>query len=254
MALTLIAGGLSDELAFPLFNSILDRTGRRQLRRQVTLVSAARGEIIGRQGEVNRDLFVVAAGVIKLCKTLPDGRQLIVAFRTAGDPVSLQRGDTPWPVTAQAVSECVLFRIDWESLALLSSRFPAIDGALLDLAYDDIAGLQNRLLLLGCQTTEEKVASFILDFSHSTRSPSSLGREIHLPMRRSEIAEYLALTTESVSRAFSRFRRERMIAMRRPSRIVVLNRPALEAIALGEDGVLEDLGTRSGALEVLESV
>ncbi|NNG02938.1 MAG: helix-turn-helix domain-containing protein [Inquilinus sp.] len=97
-----------------------------------------------------------------------------------------------------------------------------------------MASLQDRLLVLGRKSTEEKLAAFILEFCRPSGALSGLGREIHLPMRRSDIAEYLALTTESVSREFSRLKRDRIIAMPRPSRVVVLNRPALEAAARGQ--------------------
>ena len=60
-----------------------------------------------------------------------------------------------------------------------------------------------------------------------------LNREYHLPMRRSDIADYLGLTTESISREFSRLKKECVISMPKPSRVVLLNRPMLEAIAAG---------------------
>ena len=237
MTLSLVNGGQRAPSPFPLFDSVLDRTGSRQLQGLVTLVGAARGEVVAEQGEIGLDLLVLSEGMIKLWKALPDGRRQIVAFRAAGDLISLHRRDTPWPVTAEAVTDCELFRIEWEDLRRFAGRYPAIDRALLDLVSDEIAGLQDRLLALGRKTTEEKLASFILEFCHPYATPAGLGREIHLPMRRPEIAEYLGLTTESVSREFSRLKRQRFIAMPRPSRIIVLNRPALEAIAAGANGL-----------------
>lgn len=234
--LRLIDGAQSSPIAFPFFDTVLDRTGRRQFQRLVTLVAAARGQIAAKQGEVSRDFLVLAEGIVKLWKILPDGRRQIVAFRAAGDLVSLHRRNTPWPVTAQAVSDCRLFRVDWQDLHRLAGRYPMIDRALLDLASDEIANLQDRLLMLGRKKVEEKLASFILEFCRPSAAPLSLGREIHLPMRRPEIAEYLGLTTESVSREFSRLKRESILSMPRPSRIVVLNRPALEALAMGLQG------------------
>jgi len=236
MLLRLIDGEQSLPIAFPLFDSILDRTGRRQLQRLVALVAATRGQVVAEQGEVGRDFLVLADGIVKLWKVLPDGRRQIVAFRAAGDLVSLHRRDTPWPVTAQAVADCRFFRLEWEALHRLAGRYPAVDRALFDLASDEIANLQDRLLTLGRKTVEEKLASFILEFCRPSAAPASLGREIHLPMRRPEIAEYLGLTTESVSREFSRLKRESIVSMPRPSRIVVLNRPALEAMAMGLQG------------------
>ncbi len=239
MTLRLINGGQPPSLTFTLFDSVLDRTGRRQLQSLVSLSQVERGRLIAEQGEVGDTLIVLADGTVKLWKALPDGRRQIVAFRAAGDLVSLHRCDTPWPVSAQAVSDCALFRIEWQALRRMAGRCPAIERALFDLASDEIASLQERMLMLGRKSSEEKLASFILEFCGPAASPASLRREIWLPMRRPEIAEYLGLTTESVSREFSRLKRERIIAMPRPSRIVVLNRPALEALALGAVGLEE---------------
>ena len=253
MLLRLIDGGQSSAIDFPLFNAVLDRTGRRQLRQLVTLVAATRGQVLASQGEIGSDFLVLADGVAKLWKVLPDGRRQIVAFRAAGDLIPLHRRDTPWPVTAQAVSNCRLFRLEWKALQRLADRYPVIDRALLDLASDEIAALQDRLLTLGRKTVEEKLASFILEFCRPSAAPTSLGREIHLPMRRSEIAEYLGLTTESVSREFSRLKRERILSMPRPSRIVLLNRPALEALATGMPGVAQPQVWRGQSARLDES-
>jgi len=162
------------------------------------------------------------------------------AFRGPGDPLSLHRCDTPWPVNAQAVSVCKCLQIPWEELERLAHRYPLIDRALFELASDQVTNLQNRMLMLGRKTTEEKLASFILEFYRSVGPLSSLHRQVELPIRRAEIAEYLGLTPESVSREFSRFKHEHIISMPWPSSIVVLNRPELEAIASGIHNVSED--------------
>ncbi len=237
MTFRLIEGGWSSSLVFPLFDSILDRTGKRQFQRLITFAEAERGKVIAEQGEPGRELLMLADGVVRLWKALPDDRRQIVAFRAAGDLISLHRPDTPWPVTAQAVSACRLLKADWNALRRLANRYPAMDRALFDVASDEIAGLQDRLLMLGRKTVEEKLASFILEFCPPSAVPSSVSRDIHLPMRRGEIAEFLGLTMESVSREFSRLKRERIIAIPRPSRIVLLDRPALEATAQGSHGL-----------------
>ncbi len=233
MALRLVKGGQQSAVEFPLFDSLLDRSGKRQLRSLVTVIAVARGQVVVKAGDVGQDLLVVSEGVLKLWKGLSDGRRQIVAFRASGDLVSMHRCNTPWPVTAQAVSDCRLLQIDWEDLHRLTRRYPAMERALLDQASDEITNLQGRLLTIGCKSTEERLASFMLEFFRPSAVPSSLTREIHLPMRRSEIAEYLGITTESVSREFSRLKRRRIIAMPRPSRVVVLNWHALEDLAFG---------------------
>ena len=244
MTLRLISGGQSSPIAF-LLDSVHDRTGRRRLEGLVSAITADRDQVLARQGDVSRELLVVCDGTIKLWKSLPDGRRQIVAFRGRGDPVTLHRRDTPWPVTAQAVSSSKLYRLEWEALQPLASRYPAIDQVLFDLACDEVTSTQNRILMLGRMTIEEKLASFILEFCRPTGSPSSLNRDVHLPMRRHDIADYLGLTTESISRGLSRLKRNHIIAMPRPARLVVLNRPALEALAMGHTALKDDASTRA---------
>lgn len=219
--------------AIPLFDTVLDRNGRRQLLSLVTSDEVSRDSVIAWEGEVGRDLIVLSDGVVKLWKAQGDGRRQIVAFRTAGDLVSLHRRDTPWTATAQAVTACTFYRINDEGLQALSRSHPQIDRALFDLACDEVGNLHSRLLTLGRMSSTEKLAAFILEFCQPTGWPSPLSREIHLPMRRPDIADYLGLTTESVSREFTRFKNERVIDIPRPSRIIVLNRLLLEAIVVG---------------------
>ena len=203
----------------------------------MTAQEVARGTVLAKEGEVGRDLFLVSEGMVKLWKGLPNGRRQIVAFRGPYDLINLHRRYTPGPATAQAVSTTKLCRIEWEGLSVLARRYPSIEQTLFDLACDEVTILQNRILVLGRMTIEEKLASFILEFCRPLAFPSGPSREAKLPMRRHDIAEYLGVTTESVSREISRFRQERLIDMPRPSRIIVLNRPALECIAHGVRGL-----------------
>ena len=236
MTLRLIAGGAPSPIAFPPFDAALDRTGRRQLNGMSSLIEVDQGHTLAREGDIDGALLVVASGVVKLWKSLPNKRRQIVAFRGPGEPISLHRRDTPWPVTAQAISDSKLYAIAWADLRPFARKYPGLDQALLDLASDEITSLQERLLMLGRKSTEEKIATFILEFCRPSTLASILNREVDLSMRRPEIADYLGLTTESVSREFSRLKRERIIAMPRPSLLVVLNRPALESTAFGLDG------------------
>jgi CRP/FNR family transcriptional regulator len=233
MTLQLITGGHSRPAVPPLFDAILDHDGRRQLEARITLVEIGEGQTLAREGDVGHDYLMVAEGLLLLSKTLANDRRQVLAFRGPGDLVTLHRHNTPWPMNAQAITGGKLYKIKWEELWSLSRRYPAIERALFDLACDEVTNLQNRTLLLGRMTTDEKTASFILEFCRPFSSQSSLSRNVRLPMRRRDIADYLGLTMESVSRALSRFKRKRIIAMPRSTHIVVLNRDALEAIAMG---------------------
>jgi len=233
MSLSLVAGVNGRPVSIPAFDSVLGRGGRRALLGNATRIEVVRDQIVAREGEIQDDLLIVGGGVLKMWKAMRDGRRQIIAFRVEGDVVSMHRCDTPWPTTVQAVTAGSLFRIPWAALHDVADRDPSIEKFLLDLAGDEIASLHAHLLSLGRKTTEEKLASFLLDACRPTAMQTRLSREYRLPMRRSDIADYLGLTTESVSREFSRLKRERVISMPKPSRVVLLNRPALEAIAAG---------------------
>lgn len=237
MTLRLITGVSDRPTAGLPFESILDGTGRRRLRSLVEFVDLAPGELVAEEGDVGRDFLVVADGVLKLCKRLDDDRRQTIDFRLAGDIVTLHRCHTPWPTTARAVVASRLYRVDWDALRHLADRHPRIDRALADLAGDESAAMAERLLALGRKTTEEKVATFLLEFCQRAAMRSGPTREFQLPMRRPEIADYLGLTTESVSREFTRLKRERIVALPRPSRVVILNRPELEGLAFGAKGL-----------------
>ncbi len=217
---------------FP-FDAVIDRTGQRMLSSRMVRTEFVNDQIIASEGEVLNDLLVIASGVVKSVRAMPDGRRQIVAFRVEGDIVGLHRAGTPSPTSVQAVTVGVLHRIPWGAVHALAERYPSIEKMLLDLAGDEIATLHAHLLSLGRKTTEEKLASFLLDACRPSADQSRAGREHRLPMRRSDIADYLGLTTESVSREFSRLKRLNVISMPKPSRVILLNRPALEGIAAG---------------------
>ncbi|MGI9382611.1 MAG: Crp/Fnr family transcriptional regulator [Methyloligellaceae bacterium] len=226
-------GAFRTPVDFLPFGFVIDRSDARRLQSLVTIVELERNQVLAREGEVGQDFLIMADGLLKLSKALPGGRRQIAAFRVAGDLVTLHRCGTPWPTTAEAIVPSTLYRLEWDQLRRLAARHPRIDRALLDLTGDEVSNLLDRLLALGRMTTEEKVASFLLEFCHLSAAGSRLSREFAIPMRRPEIADYLGLTTETVCRELTRLRRERIIAMPRPSTVVVLNRPVLETLAAG---------------------
>lgn len=165
MTLRLVTPGNVTPVALSIFDSALDRNGRRQLKGLITLIEVDRGHLFAREGDVGHNFLLITEGIIKLWKALPDDRRQIVAFRGPGDPLSLHCCDTPWPVNAQAVSVCKCFQIQWEELERLALRYPLIDRALFELASDEVTSLQNRILMLVRKTQRR---SSRLSFSNST--------------------------------------------------------------------------------------
>lgn len=234
--MTQFFGGNVERLSvsMPLFDFVLNRSAQRQLASKIEIFDVNRGQVLAREGDSGQCLYVLAEGAVKLSKTLPHNRVQIVAFRGAGDLVGLHRAYTPWPVTVETLSPCSVFKIDWDDLRILARRSPQIERILLDLAGDEIAALQEHLLTLGRKTTEEKVASFLLALYRPNGLQPLTRREIHLPMRRVEIADYLGLTTASVSRELTRLKKLKIVSLPRPSRVVLLDQAKLETLASGD--------------------
>ena len=111
---------------------------------------------------------------------------------------------------------------------------PALESALLDRAHHELAAAQNQMLLLGRKTAIERMASFLLDLpGHDPARPTAPGH-VRLPMKRGEIADYLGLTIETVSRVLTRMKAKGIISMPSQSDLIVQRPDLLRAHAQGE--------------------
>lgn len=195
----------------------------------VTGRAFSRHQMIVQEGERADWLFNVIAGTVKIYRTMPDGRVQIVGFLGEGDFMGVPSADT-YAVSAEAltpVETCVFPRRAFDRLL---GECPALEHRLFDLARTEMASARDHMLLLGRKTARERVATFILQ---ECRKPDAA--ELFLPMSRSEIADYLGLTMETVSRTFSALVREGLIALDGADRVRLTQRDRLGAIAAGED-------------------
>jgi CRP/FNR family transcriptional regulator len=120
----------------------------------------------------------------------------------------------------------------------LLEDFPEMEKRLLATAGNELVAAQEQMLLLGRKTAREKLASFLLGCTVvPTRQPSQspdLVYLVALPMTRNDIADYLGLTVETVSRTFGVLKRAGLIAIPAPSRVTIRNPAALRRLAAGE--------------------
>lgn len=191
-----------------------------------------KGAVIAWDGADNIDLLTVIEGVVMLSKFLPGGRRQVVGFRFPGDLVTIGNCRT-WSATATAVTDCVFCHIDCFTLQSVVMDHPDVGLALLDAAGEEIAEQEEHLLTVGRKNAEERVASFVLDVGERTNREVFGNYEITLPMHRPEIADYLGIETETISRILSRWKKQALIDLPSPSRIVLRNRVALAALAAG---------------------
>jgi CRP/FNR family transcriptional regulator len=171
-----------------------------------TSVAFQKRSAILHEGEESDWLFRIADGVVKLHRVLPDGRCQIVGLRFSGDFLGLDRGGAA-SHSAYAVGQVLADRFSRRAVEQLCESSAPVSRLLLLWTNHELAAAQGQMLLLACMTPREKFASFLLSLIRRQRNPDL----IRLPMTRTDIAGYLGLTLETVSRTMSQFRRDGLI-------------------------------------------
>ncbi|CAE7593460.1 aadR [Symbiodinium microadriaticum] len=177
-------------------------------------------------------VFTVTDGAIKTYKLMPDGRRQITGFLFAGDFIGLSHGDD-YIFTAEAINDVRVCRFDRNKFNSVMDQFPKMRSRLLSDASEELAAAHRQMLLLGRKTARERLATFLLMVDERTVDWRQDPDVIALPMTRGDIADYLGLTTETVSRTFTRFRSDGLIESLNGQNIRILNRDALEDQADG---------------------
>lgn len=184
------------------------------------------GREIFAQGAGNDVFYKVVSGVVRTCKFLNDGRRQIESFHVAGDVFGFELGDER-QLSAEAVSECTLICYRRRSVEALGQKDGAVTRQLLQYAMQNLTQAQSHSLLLGRRGAAEKVAAFLLDWADRSDQQGT----VRLAMTRQDIADYLGLTIESVSRSLSQFERNGVIALPNARDVRIRNAEALEDLA-----------------------
>ena len=184
------------------------------------------------EGDPARHVFNITSGSVRVFKLLADGRRQITGFLFAGDFLGLATGDA-YAFSAEAIEPVTACRFRKPDYRQLIRDCPSLETELLERANHEIAAAQNQILLLGRKTAVERIATFLLDLpAHDPARPSPAGH-VRLPMNRSEIADYLGLTIETISRVLTRLKTEGLIALAALNEIVVMQPQKLQALAEG---------------------
>jgi len=190
------------------------------------------GDALIRQGDEAAHLFNISSGSVRVYRLLPDGRRQITGFLFAGDFVGLGAGDR-YAFSVEAIEDATLCRFrKREYLALIRER-PTLEAALLERATHELAAAQKQMLLLGRKTARERVASFLFDLPDLDPVRPSDEGHVRLPMTRTEIADYLGLTIETVSRELTRLKSTGLIEILSLKALRVIQPERLRALADG---------------------
>ena len=164
------------------------------------------------QGALADSVFNVTEGMVRLYKSLPDGRRQIVGFALPGDFLGLALMDR-YGVAAEAVTQVRVCRFARPAFLAYVDGKPHLLRRLHEFAGHELSLAQDQMLLLGRKTAEEKVAAFLLNLQTRYARIGAPSVTIPLPMSRQDIADYLGLTIETVSRTLTGLAREKVIVI-----------------------------------------
>jgi CRP/FNR family transcriptional regulator len=181
------------------------------------------------QGEEADAVYTITAGMARLYKLLPDGRRQIVGFALPGDFLGLAMRER-YGFSADAVEPIVACRFSRRAYSAFVDARPHLLRRLHEFATHELTLAQDQMMLLGRRTAEEKLVSFLL---HMRDRWARLGRAsatVPLPMSRQDIADFLGLTIETVSRTFTKLAKDKAIAIV-PDGVRLMNLERLETLA-----------------------
>ena len=192
------------------------------------------GEFLFFEGDEVDWVYQVTSGVVRLTRLLEDGRRQVIAFGYPGDIIG-------FPADGLHHSDCESLtdaRLQPFRLSALESPEddPALHAGLLQAALREISAMQDHFMMLGRKSASEKLASFLCVLTKRFGEDLGAYRQVTLPMSRSDIADFLGLTTETVCRTFSQMRKNEIIAIDNNHTIIVLNPKALLDLSLGDRG------------------
>ena len=176
-------------------------------------------------------VYQVKSGAVRSYKLLSDGRRQIGAFHLAGDIFGLENGGAH-RFTAEAIVDTTVRLIRRQSLEIVAESDAIVARNLLCMTTNNLQHAEDHMLLLGRKTSLERVAAFLLEMDKRLTAAGVMA----LPMSRRDIADYLGLTLETVSRALSRLHELGLLGFigNTQRQIVLVDRQQLATIDLQE--------------------
>jgi CRP/FNR family transcriptional regulator len=211
----------------------LDGPDLKRLSEIAEVMTLKPGAVLAREGDPAPHVFSITSGSLRVYKLLPDGRRQITGFLFAGDFLGLAIGDD-YVFSAEAMEPSTVCRFRKGPFRALVQQSSPLEHMLLNRTMHELAAAQNQMLLLGRKTAIERMAYFLLDLpGHDPARPSAPGH-VRLPMKRAEIADYLGLTIETVSRVLTRMKLKGLISTPSASELVIERPDRMRQHALGE--------------------
>ena len=208
----------------------LDRAELRELDHLGRRVHFTSRETVFAQEELTTSFYNVLEGVIRLYKLLPDGRRQIVGFALPGDFLGIATSAS-YGFSADAVGSVAVCRFSRASFVRFIQDKPHFLRRINELVVRELSQAQDHIVLLGRRSAEEKVASFLIGWRDRLARSGGATNTVPLPMGRQDIADFLGLTIETVSRTFTKLERDGLIEIM-PGGVCLVKLERIEALAV----------------------
>lgn len=172
-----------------------------------------KGTLLFQQGEPFQSVYAVRTGALKTYTIAAGGEEQITGFHLASEIIGLSGYDSgTYPLTAKALETTTVCEIPISQLDQLSDELPDLRRQLMRNMSGEIRHDQNMMMLLSKKNAEERIASFLVDISERFVRRGFSHTQYRLSMSRVDISNYLGLAVETVSRVFTRFQKNELIA------------------------------------------
>jgi CRP/FNR family transcriptional regulator len=201
---------------------------------QATMRRVDAKEFVFMEGDPSTHVFQIETGAVALYKLLPDGRRQVLGFAYPGDLVGLGAQGEHF-TNAQAIKPTRLRCLTQSSLHQFARRDPMLGFKLYETMAQELASARDLMLTTGQRSAMERLVSFLLALSRRNERAGKDPCAFDLPMTRADIGDFLGLTIETVSRAFTKLRQLGVIELPQSSRVHLVDIEAMQALADGGD-------------------
>lgn len=195
-------------------------------------------EHVCREGETKHYVYQVEQGAVCLYRSMPDGHRQIMDFAYPGDFVGLGNSERHM-LSGQAIGQTRLRCIPVSTIRQLANRNPEFCYRLYEALSAELSAARDLLATVGTRSATERLASFLIALARRNERGGYAPDRIVLPMLRSDIADFLSLTVETVSRTFTRLKQKGIIDLPQSTLVIINNRDELEQVAgLGQQNIV----------------
>jgi len=190
------------------------------------------GSFVYMEADPADTIYALVSGRVKLTQVTPNGQQILLKYVSPGEAFGVVSvlSDTPYPVSAQADSEVVVYAWDQTSMQRLMSIFPGIALNAIQILAGRVRLFQDRLRELATERVERRIARTLLRLARQTGKKVQEGVLIDMPLTRQDLAEMTGTTLYTVSRTLSQWETQGLVHSSR-ERILIRYPHGLVSIA-----------------------